>query len=309
MRVDRHVRCTWFMCDDVDVDGYSVPAIDVRPERTFLVMISEATPDRASDGFYAKGRPLYLLNTVQAFRDAGAPVRSLADILELGVYMTTAVKCAKTAYTIQANTVRTCALLLERELDEPDRLVSELDFALHSQDGGSLEPGGDAPIQVLLADDVDLADDVELAQKGDLEGDLKGFTVERKRRGVVDVIGAGRLILDLIDDLLAGFKLHERSAVILPQLAERGPHVTDDLGIEYALAVVKSRRTIAEKFFAGFELLVNLESGLESHAVVVFLRREGALHISHGPARVTPVLQRIKCCLGFHDRISIKTVF
>ena len=117
MRVDRHVRCTWFMCDDVDVDGYSVPAIDVRPERTFLVMISEATPDRASDGFYAKGRPLYLLNTVQAFRDAGAPVRSLADILELGVYMTTAVKCAKTTYAIQANTVKTCAMLLERELD------------------------------------------------------------------------------------------------------------------------------------------------------------------------------------------------
>ncbi|MBN1640132.1 MAG: uracil-DNA glycosylase [Anaerolineae bacterium] len=79
-------------------------------------MIAESAPENTSDGFYAKGRPLYLMNTIQAFRDAGAPVNSLADILELGVYMTTAIKCAKTAYTIQANTIKNCSYLLEKEL-------------------------------------------------------------------------------------------------------------------------------------------------------------------------------------------------
>jgi hypothetical protein len=106
----------WFMCGDVNHNSYVIPSVEIRPERVFLIMISEAAPNDPGDDFYAKGRPLYLLNTIQAFRDAGAPVTSLADILELGVYLTTAIKCSKTAYTIQADTVRNCSHLLEKEL-------------------------------------------------------------------------------------------------------------------------------------------------------------------------------------------------
>jgi uracil-DNA glycosylase len=104
------------MCGDVNHNSYVIPSVEIRPERVFLIMISEAAPNDPGDDFYAKGRPLYLLNTIQAFRDAGAPVTSLADILELGVYLTTAIKCSKTAYTIQADTVRNCSHLLEKEL-------------------------------------------------------------------------------------------------------------------------------------------------------------------------------------------------
>jgi hypothetical protein len=116
MRVDREVRCTWFMCGDVDLDHYTVPSIEIDPARVYLIMIAEASPEDPRDGFYAGGRSLYLLNTIQAFRDAGAPVNSLDDILELGVYMTTAVKCASTAYAIEANTIKNCSYLLEKEL-------------------------------------------------------------------------------------------------------------------------------------------------------------------------------------------------
>lgn len=42
---------------------------------------------------------------------------SLQELLDLGVYFTTAVKCGKTGYGIKAVTVRECALLLEQELD------------------------------------------------------------------------------------------------------------------------------------------------------------------------------------------------
>ena len=38
------------------------------------------------------------------------------DILDLGVYMTTAVKCGKTGYNIKAGTIKECSLILEQEL-------------------------------------------------------------------------------------------------------------------------------------------------------------------------------------------------
>jgi uracil-DNA glycosylase len=39
------------------------------------------------------------------------------DILAMGVYLTTAVKCAKTAYNIKAATIKECSRLLNQELD------------------------------------------------------------------------------------------------------------------------------------------------------------------------------------------------
>jgi uracil-DNA glycosylase len=53
---------------------------------------------------------------VQAFRDAGAQVASVEDILNLGVYLTTAVKCGKTGYGIKAATIEECSLILQQEL-------------------------------------------------------------------------------------------------------------------------------------------------------------------------------------------------
>ena len=36
----------------------------------------------------------------------------------MGVYRTTAVKCGKTGYGLKAATIRTCSLILEKELDQ-----------------------------------------------------------------------------------------------------------------------------------------------------------------------------------------------
>jgi uracil-DNA glycosylase len=42
----------------------------------------------------------------------------MKDVLEQGVYVTTAVKCAKTAYSIQLKTTENCCLrILEKEID------------------------------------------------------------------------------------------------------------------------------------------------------------------------------------------------
>ena len=115
MRVNEHVRCLDFPCTDVRHECYVVPDIVVRPE-TSIVLISEAAPADPGDYYYAKGSPLFQQTTVQAFQDAGAHVSSIADILDLGVYLTTAVKCGKTGYGIEAGTIRKCSFLLEQEL-------------------------------------------------------------------------------------------------------------------------------------------------------------------------------------------------
>jgi uracil-DNA glycosylase len=116
MRVCKHVKCERFPCSDVRHECYAVPGIDVKPDSISIVLISEAAPASLRDCYYAKGDPLFQQTTVQAFNDAGANVSSVKDILRMGVYLTTAVKCGKTGYGVKAGTIKECSLLLEQEL-------------------------------------------------------------------------------------------------------------------------------------------------------------------------------------------------
>ncbi len=116
MRVDECVRCREFPCADVDHAAFVLPGLELDPERVTVVMISEAAPTSPDDWFYAPGEPLFAQTTLQAFRDAGEEVSSMSELLALGVYVTTAVKCGKTGYGIATDTVKTCSRLLETEL-------------------------------------------------------------------------------------------------------------------------------------------------------------------------------------------------
>ncbi|GAI75829.1 unnamed protein product [marine sediment metagenome] len=116
MQVSRCVRCEEFPCTDVKHECYIIPDIDVKPGEISIVMISEAAPASPDDYYYAKGDSLFQQTTVQAFNDAGMEVSSIPDILNLGVYLTTAVKCGKTAYGIKTSTIHECSLILEKEL-------------------------------------------------------------------------------------------------------------------------------------------------------------------------------------------------
>jgi uracil-DNA glycosylase len=116
MRVCEYIRCREFPCVGVDHKCYIVPNVDIKPEDFAIAVISEAAPADPGDYYYAKGDPLFQQTTVQAFNDAGADVTSIQDILDLGVYLSTAVKCGKTGYNIKAAPIRECSRLLEQEL-------------------------------------------------------------------------------------------------------------------------------------------------------------------------------------------------
>jgi hypothetical protein len=116
MRVGECVACATFPCADVRHDCYLIPAVDVQPQNVSMVMISEAAPPNAADYFYAGANALFAQTTVQACQDAGLAVATIQDIVERGIYITTAVKCGKTRYGIETKTIDECSRLLEQEL-------------------------------------------------------------------------------------------------------------------------------------------------------------------------------------------------
>ena len=116
MKVSEQLSCIDFPCTDIDERSYVLPSKEINADNIRILMITEAPPNEKEDYFYADGNPFYLQTTVQAFRDAGADVSSMQDILNLGVYITTAIKCGKTQYAISGDTMKNCSKMLEKEL-------------------------------------------------------------------------------------------------------------------------------------------------------------------------------------------------
>lgn len=80
-------------------------------------MISEVSPPDLNDHYYQGDNSLFQKTTIQAFQDAGIKVTSIKDILDRGIYLTTAVKCAKIEYGLKTSTINECSSILEKEIN------------------------------------------------------------------------------------------------------------------------------------------------------------------------------------------------
>ena len=116
MKINEKIKCTQFPCTDIDKQKYILPSFEIDVAKIRVLMITEAPPIEKADYFYAAGNPAYLQTILQVFKDAGHDVSSMRDILDLGVYITTAIKCAKTQYAISPDTMKNCSQLLEQEI-------------------------------------------------------------------------------------------------------------------------------------------------------------------------------------------------
>ena len=116
MRTSQCLACQDFSCSDVRHECYLLPDIDLNPETISIFMISECAPPCGADYFYAGPQALFERTTLEVFNDAWQPVRSMQEILEMGVYLTTAVKCAKTGSGVHTSTIQHCSVLIEQEL-------------------------------------------------------------------------------------------------------------------------------------------------------------------------------------------------
>jgi uracil-DNA glycosylase len=110
------IKCVDFPCFDTRQTSYRIPDVEIDPFKVFILLISEAAPKNPTDYYYAGADALFAQTTLLAFQDAGAKVHSVQDILDLGVYLTTAVKCGKTGYGLATPTIEHCSHLLEKEI-------------------------------------------------------------------------------------------------------------------------------------------------------------------------------------------------
>lgn len=66
----------------------------VEPKTIQAIMINEVVPIDSDDDFYGKSDSAYMSTTIPLFQKAGIEVNSIHDILNLGIYITNAVKTA-----------------------------------------------------------------------------------------------------------------------------------------------------------------------------------------------------------------------
>ena len=152
MKVCDCIRCEAFPCKDVNKEAYRFPDADIDFEKIKIFMISEAPPIEKNDYFYVPGNPFYLQTTVQAFNDAGLEISTMKEILDLGVYITTAIKCGKTRFSISTETIKNCSDLLEKEINlflnikvfllMGDAAIKSLNYIAKRQIGKKVIPSG-----------------------------------------------------------------------------------------------------------------------------------------------------------------------
>ncbi|MCI9174047.1 MAG: hypothetical protein HFH49_03735 [Lachnospiraceae bacterium] len=104
--------------ENICVEGLQVPEVTIDAERIKTLMINEVSPQNPEDFFYSKSdNPNYMSTTIPLFQKAGVNVKNIMDILDLGIYITTAVKKPKSEYTISTEVIREHMPILEHEIE------------------------------------------------------------------------------------------------------------------------------------------------------------------------------------------------
>ncbi len=117
MRISDLIQCIDFPCADARQESYLVPEVEIDPATIKVMLISETVASNLADNYYFSCEALFARTTVQAFQEAGARVSTVQEILRMGVYLTTAVKCGKNDYSVSTSTISYCSSLLEREIN------------------------------------------------------------------------------------------------------------------------------------------------------------------------------------------------
>jgi uracil-DNA glycosylase len=95
-----------------------VPDVTLDPDKIRMIMISEVTPPNSDDYFYSrKPDGAFITSVLGLFKASGVDFETIDDIVNYGIYITTAVKTPKNNYTITTDTIREQLPILEAELD------------------------------------------------------------------------------------------------------------------------------------------------------------------------------------------------
>jgi len=90
--------------------------VEIDPESIRAIMINEVVPEDPTQDFYGASGEMYLSTTIPLFQKAGLEVQSIGDILNMGVYITNAVKTPKCGYAVEKSAMEESLPWLEKEL-------------------------------------------------------------------------------------------------------------------------------------------------------------------------------------------------
>ena len=103
--------------NDVDLSSLQLPSYEVDRTTIKVIMISEVPPSDAEDGFYSsRADAEYVRSAIGLFKAAGVNVSSMSEILDMGVYITTAIKTPKSGYIVEPGILRSHLPILRAEL-------------------------------------------------------------------------------------------------------------------------------------------------------------------------------------------------
>ena len=90
--------------------------IEIDPLTIKAIMINEVVPADPAQDFYGIAEADYLKTTIPLLQGAGAAINSIQDVLQMGIYITNAVKTPKTEYTIDKSNIEKSLPYLEAEI-------------------------------------------------------------------------------------------------------------------------------------------------------------------------------------------------
>ena len=96
--------------------GLRLNDIDIDADRIRAIMINEIVPEDETQDFYGKSGEQYLSTAIALFQNASLPVTTIQDVLDLGIYLTNAVKTPKFTYTVEKSKMEESLAWLEKEI-------------------------------------------------------------------------------------------------------------------------------------------------------------------------------------------------
>ena len=101
----------------LDTKTLQFPDCALDPAKIKVMMINEVVPKNPEDWFYSETNdPENRRNALGLFNAAGVSVKNMRDILDLGIYITAALKTPKESYTADPEAIKAQLPLLEAEI-------------------------------------------------------------------------------------------------------------------------------------------------------------------------------------------------
>lgn len=118
MKIDIKDNLTEFIKQhNIAEQSIQLPDIKLSTNNIKVIMINEVPPSEPSDYFYSKTEnPNYMQTTLPLFHNAGVDVKNINDIINKGIYITTAVKSPKHGYTVETDKIIEHLPILEYEV-------------------------------------------------------------------------------------------------------------------------------------------------------------------------------------------------